>query len=81
MSIHPAWETQSVLLLTEEIIIPKEYSDYADVFSKNLVAELPKRSDINEHSINLEPVPCRCFHPFLFKSQTADFAFVSITKV
>lgn len=30
-----------------------KYTDYADVFSSNLVIELPKNTNINEHTIKL----------------------------
>lgn len=40
--------------MIEKIIIPVEYSDFADVFLKKSNAELPKRSEINKHTINLD---------------------------
>lgn len=43
------------MLLTKEVIIPNEYSDFTDIFSKKLAVELSKRFDINKHTINLEP--------------------------
>lgn len=33
--------------------IPAEYSNYADVFCKNLVMELPKNTSMNKHAIKL----------------------------
>ncbi len=41
--------------MAEEVTIRVEYSDFADVFSKESAAELPEQSDINEHVINLDP--------------------------
>ena len=34
-------------------MIPPEYIDYTDVFSPNLVMELPKNTGINKHVIEL----------------------------
>ncbi len=53
--VHPAREVQIASLLAKKVIIPAEYSNLADVFSKESAAELPERSDINEHAIDLEP--------------------------
>ncbi len=61
MSVHSSREAQIALLMAEDLTIPAEYSDFADVFSKESAAELPERSDINEHAIDLEPgkqLPC-----------------------
>ena len=55
MSVHPAREAQIVSLVAEEVTISAEFSDFADVFSKESAAELPEQSDINEHAIDLEP--------------------------
>ncbi len=33
--------------------IPAKYSDYADVFSSDLVMELPENTGMNEHAIEL----------------------------
>ena len=43
------------MLLVEEVSVPKKYADFSDVFSKESVAVLFKRLDINKHAINLEP--------------------------
>ena len=53
MSINPAREDQITSLLTEEVIILVKYLDYTDVFSKNSAAELPERTDLNKHAIDL----------------------------
>ena len=42
------------MLLAEEVIVPAEYSDFADVFSKKSVEVLPERTGINEHAIELQ---------------------------
>lgn len=42
------------MLLVEKVTILDEYSDFANVFLKESVAELPKPSNINKHIINLE---------------------------
>lgn len=55
MIIHPPMETQIALSVGKEMTIPAKYLDYTNVFLKESVAELPKSSDINEYSINLEP--------------------------
>ena len=54
MSIHLAWEAQIALLIAEEVTVPAEYSDFADVFSKESVEILPEDTGINEHAIKLE---------------------------
>lgn len=53
--IYPAWEAQIVLLITEKVAIPAEYSDYANVFSKESATEIFEWSNINQHAIELEP--------------------------
>lgn len=40
--------------MIKEVIIPTKYLNYANVFSKKSVVELPKCSHINKYSINLE---------------------------
>ena len=55
VSVHPARGAQIASLVAEEVTIPAEYSDFADVFLKESAAELPGPSDINEHAISLEP--------------------------
>lgn len=55
MIIHLAWKTQIASLIIKEIVILFEYLDNTDIFSKESAAELPKRSKINKHSIDLEP--------------------------
>ena len=52
--IHPARETQIALVLAKEVIVLAKYSDFADVFSKELAKRLPERTGINEHAIKLK---------------------------
>ena len=54
MSIHLAWEAQIALLIAKKVIVPAEYLDFANVFSKELAEMLPERTRINEHTIKLE---------------------------
>lgn len=41
--------------MAKKVTVPAKYSDFADVFSKELAMELSKRSAINKHLINLDP--------------------------
>lgn len=43
------------MLLTEKVAVLAKYSNFIDVFLKNLAAELSKHSDINKYSIELKP--------------------------
>lgn len=52
--MHPAQEAQIAPLLTEEVTVSAEYSDFADVFLEESAAVLPKRTEINEHAIQLQ---------------------------
>ena len=54
MTIHSAGEAQLALLLTKEVTVPVEYSDFADVFSEKSANVLPERTGANEHAIKLE---------------------------
>ena len=54
MLIPPARKAQIALLLAKEITVPVKYSDYANVFSKELAELLPKRTGINDHAIEPE---------------------------
>ena len=54
MTIHPAREAQLASLLTEEVTVPVEYSDFADVFSEKSANVLPEQTRANEHAIELE---------------------------
>ena len=47
-------EAQIASLLTEEVKIPDEYSDFTDVFSEEKALVLPERTEFNKHAINLE---------------------------
>ena len=63
MLIYPAWKAQMALLLAKKVSVPKEYTDFSDVFSKELGVVLPERSDINEHTIDLEPDKQTLYRP------------------
>ena len=54
MSIHPIREAQLALLLTENVIVPVKYSDFADVFSEKSADILPERTRANEYAIKLQ---------------------------
>lgn len=56
ITIYSAGEAQIALLNLEEVLemVPAEYADYADIFSKDSAAQFLKRIKINEHIINLE---------------------------
>ena len=54
MTIYPARKAQIASLLTKEVIIPAEYSDFADVFSKKSAKVLPEQTEVNKHAIKLE---------------------------
>ena len=54
MLIHPAQKAQIALLIAKEVIVPAEYSDFADVFSKKSAEMLLKHIGINKHAIKLE---------------------------
>ena len=41
-------------MLTKKIIVLAKYSDFEAIFSKKLVADLPKRFGINKYTINLQ---------------------------
>ena len=52
--IYPDKAAQIGSLLTKEITIPDEYSDFTDVFSKEKTLVQPKCTELNEHTIDLE---------------------------
>ena len=54
ISIHLAREAQIALLIAEEVKKPNEYSDFADVFSKEKALVLLERTNLNEHAIKLK---------------------------
>ena len=54
MGIYLAREAQLASLLTEEVTVPFEYLDFADVFSEKSANVLPERTGANEHAIELE---------------------------
>ena len=52
--IYPNRAVQIAFLLTKEVKIPDEYSDFTDVFSEEKALVLPECTKLNEHAINLE---------------------------
>ena len=54
VSIYPAKEARLALLLTKEVTMPKEYSDFTDVFSEKLANVFLEQTGANEHAIELE---------------------------
>ena len=54
MSIYLAQDAWIALLIAKEVIVPAEYLDLADVFSKELAKMLPKDTGIIEHAIELK---------------------------
>ena len=52
--IHLDRAAQIAFLLTEEVKIPDEYSDFTDVFLEEKALVLLERTELNEHAINLE---------------------------
>ena len=54
MTIHPARKAQVALLLAEEITVPTEYLDFADVFLKKSANVFPERTGANKHVIELK---------------------------
>ena len=53
MPIHPSCQAQVTALTSEETGIFAKYSNFSNVFSSDSAAELPKYTEINNHSINL----------------------------
>ncbi len=53
--IHPLKRAQITYLKADKAPAkaPCKYADFADVFSPNLAAELPKHTEINNHTIKL----------------------------
>ena len=56
MAIHPFWVVQIKLLKANmaPITVSTKYSDYTNVFSSKLTAELPEHTGINDQAIELE---------------------------
>ena len=55
-NVHPSREPQISGLIAEKAPtkVPAEYLDFADVFSLDLVTELPEHIEINTHAIDLK---------------------------
>ena len=54
MLIYPARKTQIALFMAKRVTVTAEYLNFANVFSKDWVKVLSKRTGINKHTINLE---------------------------
>ena len=54
ITIHLAREAQLALLLGEEVTVPIEYLDFANVFLEKLANILPEQTGANEHAIKLK---------------------------
>ena len=54
MSIHLERKAQLALLLTEEVTVPTEYSDFANVFLEKSAIIFPEQIGANNHAIKLE---------------------------
>ena len=54
LGIYPDRKAEIASLLTEEVKIPNKYSDFANVFSEEKALILLKRTELNEHAINLK---------------------------
>ena len=52
--IYPDRAAQIASLLTKEVKISDEYSDFTNVFSEEKASVLPERTELNEHTIDLE---------------------------
>lgn len=53
MTIHSTREAQIALLVAKKVNVSAKYLNYADIFLKEVAAELLKRLGINEHAIDL----------------------------
>ena len=55
LDVHPFRRPQISGLIAEEALtkVPAKYSDFADVFSADLVSKLPEHTGINNHAIEL----------------------------
>ena len=53
--VHPSRRVQIAALVANKasILIPTEYSDFADIFSPELASELLEYTEINDHAIEL----------------------------
>ena len=54
MTIYLAREAQIALLFVKKVPVSEKYSDFADVFSKELAKVLLKDTKVNEHTIELQ---------------------------
>ena len=54
MRIYLARKANTALLIAKKVTVQVKYSNFADVFSKELAKILPKRTRINKQVIKLE---------------------------
>ena len=54
MTIHPACKAQIALFIAKKVTVFIKYSDFANIFSKELAKVLPKHTRINKHAFELE---------------------------
>ena len=54
MTIHPAKETQIILLIAKKVIIPAKYSDFANIFLEKWANILSEQTGANKYTIKLE---------------------------
>ena len=52
--IHPDRAAQIAFLLTKEVKISEEYSDFTNVFSEEKALVLPEQTEFNQYAIELE---------------------------
>lgn len=55
MSIYLVYEAQMALLLAKNVNIPKEYTNFSNVFFKEFTVVFFNHLDINKQTINLKP--------------------------
>lgn len=54
-NVYSSYRVQITLLILDEaiIVVPSKWTDFTNVFSLNLAAELLKNTEINDYLINL----------------------------
>ena len=63
ISIHSARKAQFALLLTKEVTVQTEYSDFANVFLKKSANVLPEQTEVNKQAIKLEKSKQQLYRP------------------
>ena len=54
MTIYPAYKAQIVLFIAKKITVLAKYTDFSNIFLKELAEILPERISINKYAIKLE---------------------------